>query len=457
MSTFIDEGDPYREPEPDESSPVETEPSPVIESDLEITVIEEDAAAQAFALPATPKLDVDESAISGGLIEVVRDAALAGDNLIVSGGTDSFDHFVVLDIATGEVKWQQHGEDVLPGADVEVWAPGLDAKFAPPSVMQGPDGWLVLVPYTGLNFRVAGETSESGVAALSAEDGSVQWTAPLFEYNPDHETNQILNGIAVSGGTVVADVGVVRTDNTAAPLPEAAFADFRTVALDAADGSMLWEAPGTSVFNVLGSLEVAGGMVYAADAEQMVLGAPSEIVGLDLATGTGLWTFAEEDRYVRVETAVAGAAMLHLSSNPEWTHPAEQSVLLDAATGETLASVDTQVDCVNDGITRMACTFADLGGSEPVVQLFTFDAADPGIGIAADPLPSSVRWPTALLSGWIVIQDEDTRNLVVDAAGKGVSSAKQFGVPVTASEAYAVVAGRADGAILDDLNLYAIE
>lgn len=369
-------------------------------------------------------LPVEEEPLWTGdaVAEAFRDADVAvfrGDDLVLWGGSHDgygYENLGVLDAATGQIRWMVSAGAELAGGD----GAELESSGSPwPPVIELADGWAVVAAY---RLEVGDELTEYGVAALSGEDGRVLWKMPVVTGTRGDEERQ-LRRIDVVDGVVLASEG---------PADVGQLFDQRVVALDSADGSVLWDRPGHGLAGAAGDTALAYPSPPRPDPRTADLGSfwlPFEpMVGLDVANGEVRWDLSDRFGQSLLELTTADLALLLVpvpaDDPPGGAEPEHwEGIVVEASSGRELDSFGTT-------LTRDACAADDeliacvVGvsdpGTEPVVvhdRLATFDTAEREGSVSEATLPEDLRVVAdvqAVVDGRIVAEGVSDTSLSLD-------------------------------------------
>lgn len=355
---------------------------------------------------------------SDGAASFVRSAAFHDDAVVLLGGDEEMTphRLEVVDPAAGELRWSldEFDDEELPGSDgARLWLPS-ESRNRPPIVIEEVEGddWAVMVSYSR---TTESREDEYGVAALSGETGEVLWMKPVVAAS-DEPSDDVVYDLVGGDGVVVALTHLESSTET-----------FDFVALDAADGEVLWEGTGLAARGRqqgLSSLTVSSEAILAqvpngnepgqSDAEDQI---PEEtVVAWDPSTGETLWEL--DDRYPRSQV-VAGAgdvALVQVPAEPvdegsgEVAGPAEM-IVLETSTGDELTSFGTLASlCVTDQEAMIACLH---GGLDP--RYATFGVEDQSTGLSQQ---SDAALPlVGAHDGYLFASDTDGVNQILDRSG----------------------------------------
>jgi len=232
---------------------------------------------------------------------------------------------------------------------------------------------------------------ETGVARVSAQDGSVVWQTSVLEAGV--EQNQVLNLRAVDDRVVLVSV-------TEEPPNRPGFAGVpvRTVALDVGTGTRVWES-----FDGVWPSLIAGDMVLG----QETRGLPGQtatgglpdgtVVGIDLLSGARRWDLT--NRFTRSSLVLAAGDVAVVTGVTAVTPDRRETVIVSVDTGEEIASVPAAaVTCRSDRRALVACVSDD----DPRYALYTYTSGDRAVRTAARGAAHGVRL-AAVLAGRIVL------------------------------------------------------
>lgn len=302
-------------------------------------------------------------------------------------------HLVLADAATGLARWElTKGHELDDGAQYqESFVPGPGVRH-----LVGSGSTLgVLVEH------------ETGLARVSAEDGSVVWQTSLLEPG----WNQVLNLRAVDDR-----IALVSLTDGPPNRPGYAGVPARTVALDVGSGAVVWE----TTDGVWPSL-IAGGTVLGQEARGRPDLGPTvgfedgTVVGMDLITGRRLWDLT--DRFVRSTLVAATPDVAVVAGVTALTPDRREVMAVSVATGEEVAGFPSEVTaCDTDRRTLVAC----VADNDPRYALYTFSSGDRSVRRAAAGGARSVRL-AKVKAGRIILAINDaemvTRWRTLDAAG----------------------------------------
>ena len=223
----------------------------------------------------------DDSFRFGGPTETPPVAA-DGTVLVDSAGT-----LAAVDASSGAVRWQAERTQRRPAVrDGTVYALGLESLYG--FDLTGGERTTLATVDRGLRSvtaapdRLVVGTYESLVSI--SYDGTIEW-----EYAPDGAVSLEEVAPAVADGVVYASFTVDETQ--------------RLLALDATDGTTLWEAPlAVDQSGGNGALAVAEAMLYVPTPD-------GGLVGVDRADGRVRWRFETDTAYPWSSVAVAGGRL----------------------------------------------------------------------------------------------------------------------------------------------------
>ncbi len=295
------------------------ESPPAARKATESTVTERPAPVlRPLPLAPAPAWNSEESFDGGD-----ADGAVIRDGLALVSGPE---RLVVLDVATGEVRWSLENGEELDGGDGDSgWT--LDQNV-PLRLVATEDGLAVPVEY----YRPGRE--EVGLALLSAVDGRVVWqratgTAP--------ETMRML--WAVDDRVALATVATKEGSLT-------------TIVFDVSTGDELWDAADVWPAAIAGDTAV---MISSAESLEDPWGVyrmpQGDLAGVDLVTGEPRWDLGDRFEWAGV-VLTAGDVVLVQASEKDARDP---KYVLVHASGEVLGAFQGNVGCATDGTTLIAC------------------------------------------------------------------------------------------------------
>ncbi len=369
----------------------------------------------------------------------IRDgvALLAGD-----------DDLSLVDAATGVARWSFRSFfDDLPGGDGASWAPshavlrpGTPDGGASPRLVPHGDGLAVLVEYhwdscrtDGCNGRDDLPTDESGLALLSAADGSVLWRTPTVPSVPAGEDR----GPRVEADLWAADdhtaLVTIATNGDNEGVRD--LADLRTVAYDVATGSKRWEQTGLWPKAIAGDTVLGERALrprYSAGPLSEL--ADSTVAALDLGTGAPKWDLSERFARSHASLVVGDVALVVGGESTNVDDAVSEVVELDTGARLTeFGQAGRAFDCATDGHTLIACP----GESGEDFALAVFDVAEREVTHSAGSLPQffteSVWQDRVFITDGGDFQDYYT----IDRAGNTIDS-EVPGMPIEIVDGYAV-------------------
>jgi hypothetical protein len=361
------------------------ESPPAVPKATEVTVTERPAPVlRPLPFAPAPIWNSDASFVRGD-----AGAAVIRDGLALVSGSEQL---VVLDVATGAVRWSlENGEELDGGNGDSGWSPNY---LVPPRLVVTEDGLAVPVAY----YRPGRE--EVGLALLSAEDGSVVWqramgTAP--------ETQRTL--WAVDDRVALATVATKEGSLT-------------TVAVDIRTGDELWDAADVWPATIIGDTAV---MISSAESLEDPWGVyrmpKGDLAGVDLVTGEPRWDLGDRFEWSGV-VLTAGDVVLVQAREKD---ARDLKYVLVHASGEVLGAFQGNFGCTTDGSTLIACPdFIDSG-----VRVFDLASRELTLAPTEDEAPSL----DGVVAGRVVVAD-----------GPGFFSIDRFGNRIDESLPSGVVA-----------------
>lgn len=260
-------------------------------------------------------------------------AEIRGDSVLFFGNIASeLDRqLLVADAETGEPRWQVDQLKNLPRRS------DRQLGFTPQhiSIEGTPDEWSAFIPYLTNDDMV-------GVAKLSGDDGRVLWESPV-RVTPSlspirHEVVATNERFVVSGVRALDDQR--RT---------------QVIATDAVTGRRLWESAGIWPQFVVGNTLLAQAGAQLGDAPEHSIPIPqATVVGLDATTGKRQWDLSSRYPSLKVFAVLGGVAVAGRRSASQ---PDRMSiVVLDVATGDTVAELGDATNCVHDEQRLVICS-----------------------------------------------------------------------------------------------------
>ncbi len=337
-------------------------------------------------------------------------------NVELRGGLVLFNHgdqrLLLADVASGTPRWEfAKGHELRDGAHYqESFVPGPGVRH----LVGSGETLGVLVEH------------ETGLARVSAKDGSVTWQTSVLDPGTAGTGGETLTLRAVDDRIAVMSITEGppnRPGYTGAPV--------RSVGLDVGTGTRVWE----SYDDVWPSL-IAGGMVLG----QETRGLPAQtatgrlpdgtVVGLDLLTGARRWDLT--DRFTRSSLVLANQDVAVVTGVTAVTPDRRETVVVSVDTGKELASFPTgAVSCRGDRRTLVACVSDD----DPRYALYTYTSGEQSVRTAAEGPAQGVRLHT-VLAGRIVLGIRSgggaTRWRTLDAAGNTLDTTLDPPGPVRA-------------------------
>lgn len=315
--------------------------------------------------------------------------AVVRDGLALVTGPEQL---VVLDLATGEVRWSLENGEELDGGDGDTgWSPNQEV---PQRLVATEDGLAVPVDY----YRPGRE--EVGLALLSADDGSVVWQR---ETGTAPDTQSVLWSFddRVALATVATKEG-----------------SLTTIAFDIRTGEELWDAADVWPATIAGDTAF---MISSAESREdpwSALRLPrGDLTGVDVVTGEPRWDLG--DRFEWSEVALTAGDVVLVEARERDVRGAEY-VLVDAA-GEVLGAFQGNVGCATDGTTLIACPDFIDGG----VRFFDLASREITLAATEDEAPRL----QGVVAGRVILED-----------GPGFFSIDRFGNRIDESLPSGVVA-----------------
>jgi hypothetical protein len=309
-------------------------------------------------------------------------AAFRGDSLVLPAIGDR-PGLGVVEAATGELRWSvRHGSEAPGGGDAFLHA---QQSPSPPVIVDRAGGWAVLAGY---DTRRADPT-EHGVMALSGEDGHVVWKTPVAESRDAVEGPEPRVTYAADGIAVIVVAGRLGTERGYGNPPYRYTDDPRLVAVDTADGAVLWEREGLGAAGIDGDTVFAypGDYTDSPDSRR-----PAEsVAALDAATGEVRWDLS----YRHPESAfvlAAGDLAVVKVPNPEQDSAAtrpHETLVVEATTGREVVSFGTTASACAADDELIACAVSGPPDSEDS-RLATLQVDDREAGVSEAALPP---WP----------------------------------------------------------------
>jgi hypothetical protein len=305
-----------------------------------------------------------------------------------------------IDVETGKTSWSEPGAVLVTDAPESCTSQGLfcinevTANGSSTLTALQPSSGSVVVNVPDLNRQLAPDLYELDSSPVSLEQlgasGQAVWTVPvgsLFgstEFSPDYGWNFSALG--------TLDVGTVGAAPEGANVP---LADYRTIGVRSADGSVAWSAPGS--YQCLGALRVSVPFVcrYGADgrlsgSSVSATGVSLTLEGLNPQDGSITWSRAVSD----AEELTDGSGVVFASATRvEVTLASGAAVLLDLSTGATSTPSRTSTYwCSTSQAVPLVAPPAGLVDGERTGASAYFPCSDTGAPVTAAPAttPSNI-------------------------------------------------------------------
>lgn len=411
--------------------------------------------------PELPSLDVGERLWGSDEMEPIQSisrVALHGDAVILDGlDAGDHQHLAVVDGPSGQLRWSVEAFDDLPGGDGATWHPSVttpdnilvlqDEELA----VAGDDEWVVLVNYQLAHAEDA--APEYGIAALSGDDGRVLWKTPTIPSQPGSESatsdRRAPGRTLANGGLAVT--GVLPDDPTLDPSNPDVLNRVDLAAVDVANGRPLWQQTGAW------PVGVTDGAVFALVPDDPTEASTSDplpvtTVALDPATGERLWDLSDRHPTARLVLTAGDAAVMELmdstSPSEEESESGSETLILDAASGDELASFGTGVtfpdDCGADDSLIACGLLTDPSEGLGSLALATFDVEERDPGVAARTFEEVIDVDGAsfgvrgVAEGRVFVGALDHASVTLDRAGQGVDP-ELSGVLLAVSDRFLIV------------------
>ncbi|WP_419998081.1 PQQ-binding-like beta-propeller repeat protein [Streptomyces boninensis] len=297
-------------------------------------------------------------------IRGVSGAALRDGKAIVTGSTGQplvAERLSVADADSGKPRWTlATGEELMDGnGRSEVMAGegnrenGLEGLAAKPFLVGSGERAAVVVTYAVMkddgDYGVDEDVEGWGVAALSLDDGTVQWRKKL----PAAGEPRLLS--SDSGTVLVAARQSSSESSESSDSSDSAGGKVTTFALDAtAKGKQLWKHRGGWVYELAGDIALG----ERAGDEEWSPGSGSEneggsVFALDARTGEKKWDLARRYGESRLEAAVEGRAVVRVNKGAA---SETQGVVVDTRNGRKTDGLDEAYHhCATEGDSLLAC------------------------------------------------------------------------------------------------------
>ncbi|RSN51654.1 hypothetical protein DMH08_30165 [Actinomadura sp. WAC 06369] len=280
-----------------------------------------------------------------GMVEAAG-IGLHGGTAVVAGDAGGRDRLAVTGLRTGEPRWVlESGEPLLDGdgAHADAGPGALRGAMGEPLAYGRGDDWSVLVRYAGKPPQQA----ETGVAALSGEDGGVRWKRALAR--PGSGGDGPGPRVRLLAADTRAILASVEAERGARP---------KTVALDPATGRVLWEHEGGWAYRFAGDAVLGETRGEQPPAERLgPRRTGTDVFALDVRSGRMLWDSGDVFDSAHLDAVAGDTAVVDVTEpEPGRMLPDYRTVLLDSATGRVRGYADRLRDCADDGRTLIACS-----------------------------------------------------------------------------------------------------